>query len=83
MAITSLIENSRFLASQIIATASKINIKEGSDEILFNKLEANIIVDLARTISNENRFFNILLVCGLVSALYSIKIPYTLSIIGW
>ena len=82
LAITSLIENSRFLTSKIIATVSKINIKEGTDEILFNKLEANIIVDLARTISNENRFFNMLMVCGLASALYSIKIPYTLSIIG-
>ena len=77
LVITSLIENSRFLTSQIIYTVSKINIKEGIDEILFNKLEANIIVDLARTISNENRFFNMIMVCGLASALYSIKIPYT------
>ena len=82
LAISELIENSRFLASKIIAAVSQINYNEGTDEIPFNKLEANIIIDLARTISNENRFFNMLLVCGLATALYSLKIPYTLSFIG-
>ena len=37
---------------------------------------------LARTISNENRFYNMLMVCGLATALNSLKICYTLSIIG-
>ena len=80
--ISELIENSRFLTSKIYATVSQINFNRIDDEILFNKLEANIIFDLARTISNENRYFNMLMISGLANALYSLKIPYTLSIIG-
>ena len=70
------------MTSKIYTTVSQINYNDISDEILFNKLEANIIIDLARTISNENRYFNMLMVCGLAYALYSLKIPYSLSIIG-
>ena len=80
--VSTILENSKFLTSKIIATVSQINFNDGTDEILFNKLEANIIIDLARTISNENRFFNMLMVCGLAYALYSLKIHYTLNIIG-
>ena len=80
--ISDILENSRFLTSSIIAKVSHINFNEGTDEIIFNKIEANIIIDLARTISNENRYFNMLMVCGLATALFYLKIPYTLSIIG-
>lgn len=48
--ISQLIENSRFLTSKIYATVAQINFNDVNDEILFNKLEANIIIDLARTI---------------------------------
>ena len=82
LSISSLIENSRFLTSKLIATVSQFNVVDEKYEILFNKIEANIIFDLARTISNENRYFNMLMVCGLANALYSLKISYSLSIIG-
>ena len=80
--ISQLIENSRFLTSKIYATVAQINFNDINDEILFNKLEANIIIDLARTISNENRYFNMIMVCGLAHALNYLSIPYTLSAIG-
>ncbi len=82
LSFSSLFENSKFLSSKIIATVSQINSNEENEEIPFNKIEANILIDLARTISNENRFFNMLMVCGLAYALYSLKISYTLNIIG-
>jgi len=80
--ISQLIENSRFLTSKIYATVAQINFNDINDEILFDKLEANIIIDLARTISNENRYYNMLMICGLACALYFLNIPYTLSAIG-
>ena len=80
--ISKLIENSRFLTSKIYSTVSQINYNDIDDEILFKKLEANIIIDLARTISDENRYFNMLMICGLASALNFLEIPYTLSAIG-
>ena len=82
LSITSLIENSSFLSSKIISTVSKINIENEQYEIKFNKIEANIIIDLARTISYQNRFFNMLMICGLTYALNCLNIPYSLNIIG-
>ena len=82
MPISSIIKNSRFLASKIYSFIALKNNIEEDKEILFSKLQANIIIDLARTISKENRYFNILMVCGLASALYYLKIPYSLSLIG-
>ena len=42
LTVSSLIENSQFLTSKIIATVSQINFNDGTDEIFFNKIEANI-----------------------------------------
>ena len=82
--ILKIIENSRFLTSKIYSAVAQINYDNINDknEILFDKLEANILVDLARTISNENRYLNMLIVCGLTSALNIFGIKYTLSLIG-
>ena len=82
LTISSLIENSKFLSAKIYSTVSEINYNDTKREILFNKLEANIIIDLARTISETNKYFNMLMVCGLACALNFLKIPYTLSAIG-
>jgi len=80
--ISQLVENNRFLTSKIYSMVAQFNYNDLNDEILFNKLEANIIIDLARTISNENRYFNMLMICGLACALNFLSIPYTLSVIG-
>ena len=38
LSVSSILENSRFISSKIIATVSQINSNDGTDEILFNKL---------------------------------------------
>ena len=80
--IKKLLENSQFLTSKIYSTVAKINNDEIKTEILFKKLEVNILLDVAKTINDENRCFNMLMICGLTTALNFIKIPYTLSLIG-
>ena len=80
--ISDIIENSRYLTSSIMAKVSQINYNDGAEEIMFDKIEANILIDLARTISNENRFFNMLMICGLATALFYLNIPYSLFLIG-
>ena len=82
LSISELIENSKFISSKIFEIIAKWNYEDIDKEILSNKLEANILVDVARTLSNENRYFNMLIVCGLTTALYYLNIPYTLSLIG-
>ena len=82
LTISSILENSRFLSSKIITIVSGMNAENESHEIIFNKTEANIMIDLARTISYENRYFNMLMICGLSYALNCLKIPYTLNLIG-
>ena len=51
-------------------------------EINFKKLEINILFDCARLISDENKYFNLLIICGLCNFCYSLGIPYSLSLIG-
>ena len=81
--ITNLIKISRFLSSKIYNTVANINsTNQTKYEILFNKIEANILLDVAQTIKDENRFLNLLMICGLVTALNSLKISYSLSLIG-
>jgi hypothetical protein len=82
LSISKLIENSRFLAYKIYSAVAQLNYKETDNEILFNRLEANILLDTSRTISNENRFYNMLIICGLTTALSYLHIPYTLALIG-
>ena len=82
LTISSILENSRFLSSKIITIVSGMNAENESHEIMFNKTEANIMIDLARTISYENRYFNMLMICGLSYALNCLKIPYTLNLVG-
>lgn len=80
--ISKLIEDSRFLISKIYSRVAQMNNDEENKEIPFKKLEANIIVDLTKSITDENRYFNMLLICGLTIALNSLKINYTLSLMG-
>ena len=80
--IKELLIKSRPLSSKIYIRVSELNYDESVNEILFKNLEAHILVDVARTISKENRYFNMLLVCGLASALNYLRIPYSLSLIG-
>ncbi len=86
--IENLIEDSKFLSSLIYSYVAQYNSdnSDNSDkenkEIPFKKLEANIIIDTSRTINDKNKYFNMLMICGLSSALYYMGIPYSLSLMG-
>ena len=77
--IHQILEDSSFLTSQIISNVSLINL---TNEIPFRDIEANILLDCTRTISDENKLFMLLITCGLTSALNSLEIPYCVSLIG-
>ena len=53
-----------------------------TNEIPFRDIEANILLDCTRTISDENKLFMMLITCGLTSALNSLEIPYCVGLIG-
>ena len=74
-----LLEDSSFLISKIISNVSSINLL---NEIPFRDIEANILLDCTRTISDENKLFMILITCGLTSALNALEIPYCVGLIG-
>ena len=80
--IIELMQKSRFLTSKIYTKVAQFNYNETDKEIPFKNIEAHILFDVARTITIENRYFIMFLICGLASALNSLKIPYSLSLIG-
>ena len=51
-------------------------------EIPFKNLEVNILLDCARTIGDTEKFFVMLQVCALTTVLYSLEIPYLISVVG-
>jgi len=77
--IHQILEDSSFLISKIIANVSSSNL---INEIPFRDIEANILLDCTRTISDENKLFMVLITCGLTSALNSLEIPYCIGLIG-
>ena len=85
LSVINLLENSKFLSSKIYNIVANINnedYREQKYEILFNKIEANILLDVTKTIKKETRYLNMLLICGLTQALFYLNIPYSLSLIG-
>ncbi len=45
-------------------------------------LEVNILIDCARTISDNDKYFTMIEICGLTTAFYYLEIPYLISVIG-
>ena len=80
--VKELIEKSKFLTSKIISSIYQKNSEQENLEFILDKLEVNILFDCARLISDENKFINFLLICGLVKCCYSLGISYSLSLIG-
>lgn len=64
-----------FLSNILIKTAS-------GTEIPRNQLSANILIDCGSSLSDENRIFNMLLICGLTQALNSLWIPYSVAVVA-
>ena len=77
--INKLLESSEFLSSRIFSYISKLNLVQ---EIPFKNLEVNILLDCARTIGDTEKFYVILQVCALTTVLYSLEIPYLISVVG-
>ena len=77
--INKLLESSEFLSSRMFAHISKLNLIQ---EIPFKNLEVNILLDCARTIGDTEKFFVMLQVCALTTVLYSLEIPYLISVVG-
>jgi len=77
--INKLIENSQILAERIFIEVAKLNLKY---EIPYKNLEANILIDCARTISNNEKYFVMFQVCALATVFHSLEIPYLISLIG-
>ena len=80
--VIDLLEDSRFITSRIITSISQYNVDQENFEINFSNLEIHILFDCTRLISNENKYFNLLLICGLANCCYSLGISYSLSLIG-
>ena len=77
--INKLLESSQFLSNIIFAAISDTNITE---EIPYKNLEVNILLDCARTIGDMEKFFVMLQLCALTTVLYSLEIPYLISVVG-
>ena len=82
MPIKDFIEESRFISSRLITSISQFNVDQDNFEINYKNIEVNILLDCAIIISNENKYFNMLLIFGLANCCYSLGIPYSLSLIG-
>ena len=74
-----LIEESYHLANLFYCSVSD-KIKENN--IPLNKIEINIMVDCARIISDEIKYYNMLIVCALSVAFHTLEIPFSLSLVG-
>lgn len=62
---------------------SNVLVKSASEtEIPCNQLSANILIDCGSTLNDENRMFNMMLICGLTQALDSFGIPYSVAVVA-
>ena len=77
--IYKLLESSEFLSSRIISNISKLSL---TNEIPYKDLEINILLDCARTITDNEKFFVMFQVCALTTVFYSLEIPYLISVVG-
>ena len=73
-----LLEDSEYLSNEIIYRISQKNSK---NEFPFKKLEVNILLDCARTISETEKAHAMLQVCSLATLFYSLEIPYLISLV--
>ena len=77
--IHKLLESSTFLSDRIFSFISNLNLIE---EIPYKNLEVNILLDCARTIGDIEKLYVMLQVCSLTTVLYSLEIPYLISVVG-
>ena len=68
-----------FYQINIFSFISNLNLIE---EIPYKILEVNILLDCARTIGDIEKLYVMLQVCSLTTELYSLEIPYLISVVG-
>ena len=74
-----LIDESKFIAAKLYSFVQSANINQ---EIQFKNTEVNILIDVSRTIGDNDKLFNILIFCGIALGLNSLEIPYAITLIG-
>ncbi|KAK8841092.1 hypothetical protein M9Y10_027933 [Tritrichomonas musculus] len=58
-------------------------IKVASDlDLPYSTMCVNILIDCSAFISDKNKMFNLLIICGLTDALTTLDIPYSAAVIG-
>ena len=77
--LNKLINESCFLATYLYSAISE---KSKTNNIPYDNIEVNILIDCTRIISDQTKYYNMLIVCGLSIALHSIEIPFSLSLVG-
>ena len=77
--VSQIIEDSKFIAAKIYSIAQIVNLNQ---EIPFKNTEVNILIDVSRTIGDNDKLFNMLLLCGISLGFNSLKIPYAITLIG-
>ena len=70
---------SEVISSKIIIEASQRII---SKNIPFENIEVNLIIDCSRYLSDETKYFNMIILCGIAVALNCLKIKYSLGLMG-
>ena len=73
--INKIIEHSLPLSSEFIIYASEY-------EIPFKEICVNILIDCSYYISDENKIYNMYLVCAITFALNALEIPFTISLVS-
>ena len=73
--IDKLIKLGSYLVSQFIQAAFEINIPR-------TKSAVNILVDCSSFISDENKIFNMFIICALTTTLHSLEIPYSVAVVA-
>lgn len=73
--IIKLMQHSLYIANKFIATSSDIDIPQ-------SKIAVNILVDCSSFISDENKVFNMMIICALTQALDSLGIPYSAAVVA-
>ena len=77
--VNQIIEDCKFIAAKLFSISQIVNLKQ---EIPFHNTEANILIDVSRTIGDNDKLFNMLLLCGISLGFNSLKIPYAITLIG-
>jgi len=75
--IIPLIVQSYILSQEFIKVAS-----DPKNEISFSNIAVNILVDCSSFISDENKIFNMFIICALTDALTALEIPYSAAVIA-